>query len=329
MDERCGQQLDNKLLSLQNKGELENNKKFSMLLKNIWQHRLIYLILLPGFVYLILFRYVPMYGITLAFKDINLSEGLYGGTWVGFKYFKELFVSSMFISAFKNTIVLSLLRMITTNLVVPVLLAVFMNEITSEWYKRTLQTAIYMPRFVSWIVYGGIVTLLLSPESGVVNAIIKAMGGQPIYFLSKPEYFKAILLISDMLKEAGWGAVIFIAAISSVDVQQYEAAIVDGASKLQKIWHITLPGIANTIVIMFVIKIGYLMSVGVDMVYSMYNPLVFNTGDVIDTFVLRTGIQEGNISSGTAADLFKALVGLVLVIITNKLSKRFSESSLL
>lgn len=317
-----------------NNSDVAINRKYKdstqkKLLKEIWNHRLIYILLIPGFVYVFLFRYIPMYGITLAFKDINLSEGLYGGTFVGLKYFRQLFDSSMFNDALRNTLILSSVRMVTTQLLVPVLIALFMNEISKEWYKRTLQTAIYMPRFVSWSVYGGIVILLLSPESGIINAVIKALGGNSIYFMSKPEYFKTILIIADGLKEAGWGAVIFIAAISGIDMEQYEAAIVDGASKFQRIWHITLPGIMNTIAILFVIKIGYLMSVGVEMVYSMYNPMVFRAADVLDTYALRLGVQEGNFSLGTASELFRSSIGFMLVLITNKISKRFTETSLL
>lgn len=284
--------------------------------------------LLPGIVYLIMFRYIPMYGVTLAFKEMNLSEGLYGGTWAGFKYFKEIFKSTMFLNALRNTLVISSLK-IVTNMAIPVALALFMNEISKEWYKRTLQTAIYMPRFVSWVVYGGIVIMMLSPETGVLNSFIKLFGGNPVYFFSKPQYFKAIVIITDILKEAGWGAVVYIAAISAVDVQQYEAAIVDGASKIQRIRYITLPGIANTIIVMLVIKVGYLMSVGIDQIYNLYNPMVFESGDVLDTLVLRSGIQEGNISFGTAAGLFQSSIGFLLVLITNWIARKYNESSLL
>lgn len=302
--------------------------KRETVLTRIWEYKAFYLMLLPAVIYVLMFRYVPMFGVTLAFKDINLSEGLYGGTWAGFKHFEQLFKSTMFLNALRNTLIISVLKL-ATNMAVPITIALFMNEITKEWYRRTLQTAIYMPRFVSWVVYGGIVTLLLSPENGIVNGLIKVTGAESIYFLSKPEYFKAIVILTDMLKEAGWGAVIYIAAISTVDIQQYEAAVIDGASKLQRIWHITLPGISNTIIVMLVIKVGYLMSVGIDQIYNLYNPIVFETGDVLDTLVLRTGIQEGNISYGAAAGLFQATIGFILVVITNKLSKKFSESSLL
>lgn len=297
------------------------------LMKNIWNHKLMYLLLIPGIIYVFLFRYVPMYGITLAFKDINLSEGLYGGVWVGFKYFNRIFDSTMFVNALRNTIIINLLKMLT-HLVIPVAIALFMNEITREWYKRTLQTAIYMPRFVSWVVYGGIVTLMLSPESGVVNALVKLLGGTPIFFLSKPEYFKAILIISDMMKEAGWSAVVYIAAISTVDIQQYEAALMDGAFKLQRIRHITLPGIATTIIIMFTLRVGSMMSAGLDQVFNLYNPIVFETGDVLDTLTYRLGIEQGDISLGTAAGVFQSTIGFVLVLISDWFAKRMNNTSL-
>lgn len=301
--------------------------KRNALVKNIWNHKLMYMLLIPGIIYVFLFRYVPMYGITLAFKDINLSEGLYGGVWVGFKYFTRIFESSMFVNALRNTIIINLLKMLT-HLVIPVAIALFMNEITREWYKRTLQTAIYMPRFVSWVVYGGIVTLMLSPESGVVNALVKLFGGTPVFFLSKPEYFKAILIISDMMKEAGWSAVVYIAAISTVDIQQYEAALMDGASKLQRIRHITLPGIATTIIIMFTLRVGSMMSAGLDQVFNLYNPIVFETGDVLDTLTYRLGIEQGDISLGTAAGVFQSTIGFVLVLISNWFAKRMNNTSL-
>jgi len=295
------------------------------IISGINRYKFLYLLLLPAVVYVFIFRYLPIYGLASAFLDYNYVQGISGSTWVGFQHFQRLFGSSMFMDALKNTLIISSYKIIS-GLFCPVILAIMLSEIKQKWYQRTLQTVIYLPRFVSWVVYGGIVTLMLSPETGLINRIIEWMGFKPIYFLINPGYFRGLLVVTDILKEAGWGAIIYIAAIAGIDQQLYEAAIVDGASRLQRIFHITLPGISTTIAVMLIIRVGYLLSAGLDQVINLYNPMVLGVGDILDTYVYREGIEKLNISLATAAGLIQSVVGFALVLTANKISKKINGS---
>jgi putative aldouronate transport system permease protein len=296
-------------------------------LRRIWKYKLLYILLLPAFVWVFIFDYLPLYGISIAFMDYNVIQGFSGSEWAGLKYFRMLFESEMFRNAFKNTLLISLYKMIS-GFLCPILLALALNEIQTAWFKKTLQTAVYLPRFVSWVVYGGIITLLLSPETGIINKIIEFFGGKPVYLLVEPAYFRTILVVTDAMKEMGWAAIIYIAAIAGLNPEVYEAAIMDGATRFKRIIHITLPGITGTIIVIFILRVGYIMSAGLDQVINLYNPMVFERGDILDTYIYRIGIEQFNLSLAAAADFIKGIIGLAMVLLANQIAKRINDSGI-
>jgi len=296
-------------------------------LRRLWKYKLLYLLLMPAFIWVFLFDYLPLYGISIAFMDYNVIQGFSGSEWAGLKYFRMLFESEMFRNAFKNTLLISLYKMIS-GFLCPIVLALALNEIRAVWFKKTLQTAVYLPRFVSWVVYGGIITLLLSPETGVVNKIVELFGGTPAYLLVEPAYFRTILVVTDAMKEMGWAAIIYMAAIAGLNPEVYEAAVMDGATRLQRILHVTLPGITGTIVVIFILRVGYIMSAGLDQVINLYNPMVFEVGDILDTYIYRVGIEQFSLSLAAAADVIKGVIGLALVLIANHIARRINDSGI-
>ena len=294
----------------------------------IFKYKFLYLLLLPAVVWTVLFCYLPIYGISVAFVDYNLAKGLSGSTWNNFSYFKQLFGTEMFVNALKNTVVISIYKMFS-GFLAPIILAVFLNEIKNVVYQRTIQTVIYLPRFVSWVVYAGLVTVLLSPETGMVNGFIKLFGGNPLYFLGEPRYFRTVLVVTDMLKEAGWGAIIYIAAIAGIDQQLYDAATMDGANKLQKILSITLPSIMNTILVMLILRMGSVLRAGLDQVINLYNPVTLGVGDILDTYVYRIGVENLNFGIATAAGLFQSVIGFLLVLICNAATNKLNDTGIM
>ncbi|NOU71057.1 ABC transporter permease subunit [Paenibacillus sp. LMG 31458] len=295
--------------------------------RRLWKYRLLYILLMPAVVWVLIFDYLPLYGISIAFMDYNAIQGFSGSEWVGFKYFRMLFESEMFLHAFKNTLLISLYKMIS-GFLCPILLALALNEVRVAWFKKSLQTAVYLPRFVSWVVYGGIITLLLSPETGVINKIIEFFGGDPAYLLVEPAYFRTILVVTDAMKEMGWAAIIYIAAIAGLNPEVYEAAIMDGATRFGRIIHITLPGIMGTIIVIFILRVGYIMSAGLDQVINLYNPMVFEVGDILDTYIYRVGIEQFSLSLAAAADVIKGAIGLVMMLVANQFAKRINDSGI-
>ncbi|OCT17242.1 protein lplB [Paenibacillus pectinilyticus] len=304
-----------------------NKKPLLKRTRRLWKYKLLYVLLLPAIAWVLIFDYLPLYGISIAFMDYNAIKGFSGSEWVGFKYFRMLFESDMFLHAFKNTLLISLYKMIS-GFLCPILLALALNEIRVAWFKKTLQTAVYLPRFVSWVVYGGIITLLLSPETGVINKIIEFFGGNPTYLLVEPAYFQTILVVTDAMKEMGWAAIIYIAAIAGINPEVYEAAIVDGATRFGRVIHITLPGIMSTIIVIFILRVGYIMSAGLDQVINLYNPMVFEVGDILDTYIYRVGIEQFNLSLAAAADVIKGVIGLVMMLVANQFAKRINDSGI-
>lgn len=294
--------------------------------RRIWKFKLLYVLLLPALLWVLVFDYLPLYGVSIAFMDYNVIQGFSGSHWAGLKHFRALFESEMFVHAFKNTLLISLYKMIS-GFIAPILLALALNEIRTRWFKKTLQTAVYLPRFVSWVVYGGIITLLLSPETGIVNKIIALFGGTPAYLLVEPAYFRTILVVTDAMKEMGWAAIIYIAAIAGLNPEVYEAAVVDGATRFKRIVHVTLPGIASTIIVIFILRVGFVMSAGLDQVINLYNPMVFEVGDILDTYIYRIGIEQFNLSLAAAADVIKGVIGLALVLAANRIAKRIDPDS--
>ncbi|MFD0678438.1 MULTISPECIES: ABC transporter permease [unclassified Paenibacillus] len=302
-------------------------KKLTAAWLTITKHKYLYVLLLPGLLWYFIFRYMPMYGVMIAFKDYNFSKGIWGSPWVGLKHFEFLFRNQDFYAIVRNTLVINLYEL-AFAFPVPIILALLLNEMKNLLFKRAIQTVVYFPHFLSWVVFGGIVIQLLSPNEGLVNNMLRSLGMEPIFFLSKSEFFRPIVVISSILKESGWGAIIYLAALSSIDTEQYEASTIDGANRRQKLVYITLPGIRNTILIMLILKIGYLLDVGFEQIYILYNPSVYDVGDVLSTYIYRVGLQSAQFSITAAIGLFQSVIGFFLIWSTNRLAKKFSEVSL-
>lgn len=289
-----------------------------------WQ---IYLMLVPTVVWFIVFLYQPMYGLQIAFKDYSLWKGVAGSDWVGFEHFRTLFDSDQFMRAVKNTFLISFYSLIF-GFPVPIILALMFNEILTQWYKKSTQTIVYLPHFISTVIMAGIVITAFSPSSGVVNLILAKFGIDPIYFLTKPEWFRPIFIGSGIWQEAGFSSIVFLAAIAGVSPSLYESAIVDGASRWQMMWKITLPSILPTIIIMLIIRIGNLLEVGFELVILLYQPATYETSDIINTFIYRQGLQGGQYDVAGAAGLFNAIVAFVLVVSANMIARRYTKTSL-
>jgi putative aldouronate transport system permease protein len=291
------------------------------------KHKYLYLLLLPGILWYFIFRYLPMYGVIIAFKDYNFSKGIWGSPWVGLKHFEFLLNNRDFYQIVRNTLVINVYELIFA-FPVPVILALLLNEMKSVLFKRSIQTVVYFPHFLSWVVFGGIIIQLLSPNEGLVNNILRHLGMEPVFFMSKSEYFRPVVVLSSILKESGWGAIIYLAALSSIDPEQYEAATIDGANRWHKLVYITLPGIRNTVVIMLILKVGYLLDVGFEQIYILYNASVYDVGDVLSTYIYRIGLQSAQFSVTAAIGLFQSIIGFFLIWSTNRLARKFSEVSL-
>lgn len=291
----------------------------------VWSHRYLYLMLLPGLLYYVIFHYVPMYGALIAFKDFSATRGILGSRWAGLKHFAYLFSLDKFGQVFANTIVISLYRL-AFGFPTPIIAALLLNEIRGRAYKRTIQTVIYLPHFVSWVIMGGIIVNLLAIDYGLVNVAIKTLGGQPIPFLTDTGTFRTTLVFSMIWKEYGWTTILYLAAIAGVDPQLYEAALMDGAGRWRQLLHVTLPCIAPTVIVVLILRIGGLMEAGFEQVFVMYHPGVFRVADIIDTYVYRIGLTEGRFSLAAAVGLFKSAISLTLLVAANSLSRRYSES---
>lgn len=293
----------------------------------ISKYKYLYLLMLPGVIWYFIYRYLPMYGVIIAFKDYNFSKGIIGSPWVGLKHFEFLLHNQDFFMIVRNTLLINLYELIFA-FPVPIILALLLNEMKSVLFKRTIQTVVYFPHFMSWVVFGGIVIQLLAPNEGLVNSILRYLGMEPVFFMSKSEYFRPVVIASSILKESGWGAIIYLAALSSIDTEQYEAATIDGANRWHKLISITLPGIRNTIIIMMILKIGYLLEVGFEQIYILYNPSVYDVGDVLSTYIYRVGLQSAQFSTTAAIGLFQSAIGFFLIWSTNRLARKFSDVSL-
>jgi len=300
------------------------NVRREKLIPYLWKHKYMYMMLIPAIIFYITFCYVPMFGASMAFKKFNPMVGIWGSQWVGLKWFRQLFKLNKFYAVFTNTISISCIRLLF-GFPFPIFIALLLNEIRSNRVKRVIQTAIYVPHFISWVVLGGILTNILSADSGIINAAIKALGMKPIGFLTDSNYFIPTMVVSMIWKTFGWNTIIYLAALTSVDPQLYEAAIVDGANRWEQLWHITIPSIASTIVVMLIMRIGSLMQAGFEQIFVMYHPGVYGVADIIDTYVYRIGLQEGKFELASAVGLFKSVINFVLIVGANKFARMFGE----
>ena len=291
--------------------------------KYIW----LYIFLLPGLSYLIIFKYGPIYGVIIAFKDFRLARGIWGSDWIGFDNFRYLFTSKTFFLVFKNSIILSLLTLLC-GFPAPLILALLLNEFRFQTYKRAIQSILYLPHFISWVVVAGIVISFLSPGRGVVGYIVSFFGWEPKAYLLSSDHFRAILILSGIWKGAGWGTIVYLAALSSIDENLYEAAIIDGVNRFQRIWYVTIPGIASTVVVLLILSMGGILSNGFEQIYMLYSPMVYNVADVFETYTFRVGLMEGRFGYGTAVGIFQSFVGMIMILITNAVARRLGERGL-
>lgn len=298
--------------------------------KSFSKYRILYLMLIPGILYFIVFKYLPMIGVTIAFKDYKPFagiEGIFTSQWVGLKYFQRFFASRFAGQLIANSLLISLYKLLW-GFPAPILLALLLNEIPRQGFKRTIQTISYLPHFLSMVIVCSIVRSITTTDGGLINMIVKWFGGEPTYFLASPVYFRSILVISSIWKSVGWGSIIYLAGMSSIDPQLYEAAVMDGAKWYHKITHVTLPAIAPIISLMLILRMGELLEAGFEQVFLLYSPTVYSVGDIIDTFVYREGILNMNYSYSAAVSVFKSVIALVLVLFSNYTAKKMGHEGI-
>ena len=306
---------------------MSNKNALTNLFRNIGRDYQIYLLLLPALFFIIIFHYIPMYGVQIAFKDYSFGLGIMDSPWVGFKHFIRFFNLPNFWKLVTNTMGLSLYQLIV-GFPIPIILALMINEVSNRYFKRTVQMVTYAPYFISTVVLCGMIVMFLNQESGIINQIVSFLGGPRVDYMIKPEYFKTVYVLSGIWQNAGWGTIIYLAALSSVDVQVVESAIIDGATRLQKIIYVDFPYIVPTIIILLILNMGSLLSVGFEKVLLLQNPLNMESSDVLSTYVYRIGLLGGQYSFSSAIGMFNSIVNFVLLVTVNRLARKFSDTSL-
>ena len=288
---------------------------------------MLYLLMVPGLLYFVLFRYLPMFGLVIAFKDYNIFKGIWASDWVGLANFEALVHSSDFWNVMKNTLVISLTK-ILIGFPIPILLAILLNDIKSMRFKRVTQTFLYLPHFLSWVVIGGIMLNLFSPVFGLAGEVFRTLGIEPVNIMAKKGSIFWVVIFSDVWKEAGWSTIVFLAALTQVDESLYEAAKMDGANKFKQMLHITLPCISSIVIVMLILRIGKVMNAGFEQILVLQNPITMESIDIFDTYVYREGLGRGSYSFAAAVDTFKSVIALILVTSANKISKMFGEEGI-
>lgn len=292
-----------------------------------WKHKYLTILLLPALAYFLLFSYGPIYGLQIAFKDYIFIDGIWGSTWVGLKHFNKLIELDSFREVFINTILISFYKFIF-GFPAPIAFALLLNELKNVLFKRVVQTISYFPHFVSWVILAGIFTQFLSPSTGPINIFITWLGFEPIYFLADTSWFRTVLVSTDIWKDIGWGTIIYLAALSGINPELYEVARVDGASRFQRIFYVTLPGLYPVVTIMMVLSIGRLINDDFDQIFNLYNPAVYSVGDVLSTYTYRYGLLNMEYSFATAVGLFKNVISLVMVLGANAIARRLNDYGL-
>ncbi|WP_256257802.1 MULTISPECIES: sugar ABC transporter permease [unclassified Paenibacillus] len=281
----------------------------------------------PCLLYYLIFKYLPMGGIVISFKDYSLYKGIWESSWVGLKFYNMFFQSPDFWTLLRNTFLLGLYKLVF-GFPAPIILALLLNEVKNAFFKRFVQTVSYLPHFISNVVVAGMVVMFLSPTSGIVNRFIESLGFDAIHFMVRPELFRTIYVSSEIWQHIGWETIIYLAALTSIDPALYEAADIDGASRWNKLWSVTLPGIAPAIIILFILNVGRVLEIGFEKVFLLYNPATYSTADILSTYVYRTGLINGNFSYAAAIDMFTGIICLIFIYAANTLSRRLSETSL-
>jgi putative aldouronate transport system permease protein len=288
------------------------------------KHRAMYLLLLPGLLYFTLFKYVPMAGIFLAFQQFNLSDGIWGSPWIGFDNFERFFNGVYFGQILMNTIIISIYKLVF-GFPAPIVLALMLNEVRIAWFKKLIQSLTYVPHFISWVIIYGLMIAFLSPGEGLLNLMLRNSEITSISFLTEPAWIRSLIVSSDIWHEVGWGAIIYLAAITGIDPSLYEASRVDGASRWRQLWHVTIPGIRTVIILMLLLRLGRVLDVGFDQVFMMLNGFNREKADIIETWVYRVGLQEMQLGLATAVGLFKSVIGLLLIVGANRLARKYES----
>lgn len=301
-------------------------RKKRLKFKKILGNYQLYLFLLPALIYFIVFHYVPMYGVLIAFKDFVATKGIMGSPWVGFKHFERFFDSYQFWTLIKNTLGLSVIQLIV-GFPLPIFLALMLNQIRSEKYKRLVQTVVYAPHFISVVVLAGMIYVFFS-NNGLINNFIVMFGGDPISFMAKPEWFKPLYIASGVWQETGWAAIIYLAALAGVSPELHEAAVMDGANKWHRILHVDIPAIMPTAVILLILSVGSIMNIGFEKAYLLQTPMNQPAAEIIPTYVYKIGLQQAQYSFAAAVGLFNAVINLILLIAVNKFAKKLSGTGL-
>ncbi|WP_281281733.1 ABC transporter permease [Paenibacillus oralis] len=296
----------------------------SPILKGLNRNKLLYLMIFPGLVYFLIFKYLPMGGLVIAFQDYQPFLGIAGSPWVGLKHFIRLFTEPTFIMLLRNTLILFAMN-IVFFFPLPIIVALMLNEVRNRWFKNAVQSIMYLPHFMSWVIIVSITYVLLNVDGGVINEFLAALGFNKISFLTSPEWLRTVYILQIIWKELGWSTIIYLAAITVVDTQLYEAAEMDGAGRWRKTWHITLPAIRPVIITLLILKIGSTLDLGFEHMYLMLNSLNREVAEIFDTYIYTAGLKNGQLSFSTTVGLFKGVVGLILVMLSNKLAKKFGE----
>lgn len=287
----------------------------------------LYLLLMPGIIYFLIFNYVPMYGVIIAFKDFNFAKGIWNSAWIGFENFRYMFGLSDFYTVFWNSLYLSFLKLVI-GFPFPIILALFLNEMRNRTYQKITQTIIYLPHFISWVVIGGILVNFLSPSWGVLNLLLKQLGIEPVFFLADNDYFRPLVVLSSIWKDSGWESIIYLAAIVSINSELYEAASIDGASRLQRLWYVTIPSIKSTIIILLILRLGHIMNNGFEQIFVLQNPMNLGVSEVFETYAYRVGILGGRFSFGATVGLFTSVIGLIFLLASNRIAKLMKEDGI-
>lgn len=284
----------------------------------------LHLMLLPAVVFLAIYNYLPMFGNIMAFQRFNPVKGFLGSTWTGLENMRYVFDMPDFPSVLWNTFYIASMKVIA-GIVVPVFFALLLNEVRSQWYKRTLQTIVYFPHFLSWVILAGMMVDILSPSTGVVGISMKAVGLEPIYWLGDPKVFPYTMVLTETWKEFGFGTIVYLAALTAIDPNLYEAAMIDGASRLQQTFYVTIPGMLPVVMLMSILSLGSILNAGFDQIFNLYSPQVYSTGDILDTLVYRLGIEDVQFGVATAVGLFKSLVSFILLVISYSLAYKYTD----
>jgi len=312
------------LPSLPPSTEKFNFKKF---LHSMWRQRWLYFLMAPTLIYFVVFKYGPLWNAQIAFKDFKPLLGVMGSPWVGFKHFETFINSFYFTDLMTNTIIFSVAKLLL-GLPIAVICAIALHETWLVKYRTFVQTMIYLPHFLSWVIMFGVLLVILSPGNGLLNAIIERFGGDPIPFMTSPDHFRWLVILSDIWKETGWSTILYLAALLAISPDLYEAAAVDGATPLQRIWYISLPGILPVIVLVTLLRMGHILEAGFNQIFVLYSVPVYSVGDILDTWVYRQGVLQFQFSLATAVGFFKGAIGLVLILVSNHIAKRLAQQSI-